>query len=120
MEQHDVEWLFEVLDVDGSGSVTIDEFIDGCLNCKASEQSRQLLQLQCVLRKEIHQLRVGTICERCGNVGGLGSSSNMGDTAAAPDTGLTEFSQVPSITSEGVQSVSSLDFGPPHSPQTPS
>ena len=51
----EVEWIFDMLDIDFSGSLTIDEFITGCLNAQSSEQSRQLMQVQYILLKEIRR-----------------------------------------------------------------
>mmetsp|Transcript_50062 Transcript_50062/g.131958 ORF Transcript_50062/g.131958 Transcript_50062/m.131958 type:complete len:215 (-) Transcript_50062:18-662(-) len=53
---HDIEWLFDILDVDGNGVLNIDEFISGCLDSKSSEQSRMLLRLQYTLVKEIRSV----------------------------------------------------------------
>jgi Ca2+-binding EF-hand superfamily protein len=49
----EIDWLFETLDADGSGNLSIDEFVEGVLKCKESELSRQLMQIQYTLIREV-------------------------------------------------------------------
>jgi hypothetical protein len=53
----EIDWLFDVLDTDGNRILSIDEFVSGMLNVKASEQSRQLFQVQHSLLKEVRHIR---------------------------------------------------------------
>ncbi|CAD7946373.1 unnamed protein product [Amoebophrya sp. A25] len=57
-EIHDEElhWLFEVLDRDGSETLTIEEFVNGVMALKSSEQARDLVSMQYTLVKEFNTL----------------------------------------------------------------
>jgi len=53
MMPSEIDWLFETLDADGSGNLSIDEFVQGVLKCKESELARQLMQMQYTLIREV-------------------------------------------------------------------
>lgn len=57
IHEHEIDWLFDILDTDGNRILSIDEFVNGMLHVKSSEQSRQLFQVQHALLKEIRTLR---------------------------------------------------------------
>ena len=75
----EVEWIFDMLDIDYSGSLTIDEFITGCLNAQSSEQSRQLMQVQYILLKEIRRTLRDAVQSEIGHQ--MTSASNIGSSA---------------------------------------
>jgi len=56
INQSEIDWLFETLDSDGSGSLSIDEFVEGVLRCKESELARQLMATQYSLIREFRSL----------------------------------------------------------------
>lgn len=53
VNEAEVDWLFDTLDTDASGSLSIDEFVEGVLRCKESELARNLMQMQYGLLREI-------------------------------------------------------------------
>jgi hypothetical protein len=56
MQRNDIEWLFEVLDVDGDNELSVDEFMKGMTALKSSEISRNMFQLQYAVVKELKKL----------------------------------------------------------------
>jgi Ca2+-binding EF-hand superfamily protein len=56
IDPDEIDWLFDILDTDGNRILSIDEFVDGMLHVKASEQARQLFQVQNALLKEIRRI----------------------------------------------------------------
>merc|ERR1719331_2974576 len=57
VKRNQIDWLFEVLDVDGDHELSVDEFMEGMLQVKASEISRNMFQLQYAVLKELKKLR---------------------------------------------------------------
>lgn len=57
----EIDWLFETLDADGSGNLSINEFVQGVLKCKESELARQLMQIQYTLVREVRLLARGIV-----------------------------------------------------------
>ena len=56
VDEEELNWIFEVLDADGSGSLSIAEFVDGVMSLKSSEQARDLVSMQSSLVKELNAL----------------------------------------------------------------
>merc|ERR1711972_77013 len=54
--------LFELLDADGSNSVTIDEFLDGCMRLKGQAKSIDLNMLLYMNKKVFDQLSIFMRC----------------------------------------------------------
>lgn len=46
IQDEELHWLFEVLDRDGSETLTIEEFVNGVMALKSSEQARDLVSMQ--------------------------------------------------------------------------
>ncbi|CAD7970565.1 unnamed protein product [Amoebophrya sp. A120] len=56
IQDEELHWLFEVLDRDGSETLTIEEFVNGVMALKSSEQARDLVSMQYTLVKEFNTL----------------------------------------------------------------
>merc|ERR1719258_345473 len=56
IQRNDIEWLFDVLDVDGDNELSVDEFMEGMMALKSSEISRHMFQLQYAVVKELKKL----------------------------------------------------------------
>jgi hypothetical protein len=63
INQTDIEWLFEILDVDGDNELSVDEFMEGMMALKSSEISRHMFQLQYSVVKELRKLEATIIRE---------------------------------------------------------
>ena len=57
VQGYELEWLFDVLDTDNSGYLSIDEFVDGVLRTKESEIACQLMQMQYTILRELANLQ---------------------------------------------------------------
>eukprot|EP00397_Hematodinium_sp_SG-2012_P013737 GEMP01013958.1.p1 GENE.GEMP01013958.1~~GEMP01013958.1.p1 ORF type:complete len:541 (+),score=66.36 GEMP01013958.1:290-1912(+) len=49
----ELDWLFETMDTDGSGSLNINEFVDGVLRCRESEMARNMMRMQYTIVREM-------------------------------------------------------------------
>jgi hypothetical protein len=56
INRNDIDWLFDVLDVDGDNELSVDEFMEGMMALKSSEISRHMFQLQYAVVKELKKL----------------------------------------------------------------
>ena len=52
-----LSWIFETLDADESNSLSVDEFIQGMMHVKSSEQARQLFETEQNMVREIRKVR---------------------------------------------------------------
>lgn len=52
----DISWLFDILDIDKSGSLHVGEFLEGILTTRSSELSKQLMRVQYTLIGEIRRI----------------------------------------------------------------
>lgn len=56
----DAESLFDILDQDESGEMSIMEFVEGCLRARGGPKARDVMELECKfhkLKKDVHKLR---------------------------------------------------------------
>merc|ERR550514_1584122 len=87
---HEVEWLFDTLDADQSGYLSIDEFVTGVLQCKESEHARMTMDMQYRIIKEIRAAARGekVLKKRTQSTATLGHAATVNgrEVKAAPDT----------------------------------
>lgn len=57
----DISWLFDILDIDKSGFLQVDEFLDGIMTTRSSEMSRQLMRIQYTIIGEIRRNQKGSL-----------------------------------------------------------
>jgi Ca2+-binding EF-hand superfamily protein len=102
----EIDWLFETLDADGSGNLSIDEFVEGVLKCKESELSRQLMQIQYTLIREVRFM----------------AKTIMGDSyrvVTNPNTGTSDavpLDAKPALTSDLIDRAQDIELDKPLSP----
>jgi hypothetical protein len=57
IQRSEVDWLFDVLDVDGDNELSVPEFMEGMMALKSSEIARSMFQLQYSVLKELKTLQ---------------------------------------------------------------
>jgi len=69
IEIHDAEELFEMMDVNKNGHISLDEFVDGCLRMKGQATSKNLMMVQVDLQRQMRQQgeHLTRLCERQDN-----------------------------------------------------